>query len=41
MWNIKLKATNDQIRKTNKQKLVDTDNISGYQREGGGGGFTE
>ena len=25
MWDIKLKATNKQIRKTNKQKVIDTD----------------
>ena len=26
MWDIKLKATNEQTRKTNKQKHIDTDN---------------
>ena len=26
MWDIKLKATNEQTRKTNKQKYIDTDN---------------
>ena len=26
MWYIKLKATNEQTRKTNEQKLTDTDN---------------
>ena len=26
MWGITLNAANEQIRKTNKQKLIDTDN---------------
>ena len=26
MWDIKLKVTNEQTRKTNKQELIDTDN---------------
>ena len=26
MWDIKMNATNEQIRKTKKQKLIDTDN---------------
>ena len=27
MWDIKLKATNDRTRQTNKQQLIDTENI--------------
>ena len=38
MWYITVKATNEQMRKTNKQKLVDTDNsmvVVTRRKEGG------
>ena len=37
MWDIKLKATNEQTRKTNKYKLIETGNCFVVTREKGMG----